>query len=210
VSFWLEQPRAGPLPDGVTSDVESRSPYPLPWLDVQVLQFLLQDYLNLWDHATLVQTSFQAVILLRDWATNGLSSAGFGKANQVTRQMAGQISKYDDEDREHLMLLINRETTGGGTSVVPVNGTVHAMTSLGPFELVTRKLFSSDGAAKVIDNSPRRGERLPEIERFMGRTPAQSDASSNTSAGSTRYFLCTCHSRKHQRLAATSASGIRT
>jgi len=57
MSFWLEQPRPGPLPDGVTSDLESPSPYqlvPLPWLDVQVLQFLLQDYLNLQGHATLI------------------------------------------------------------------------------------------------------------------------------------------------------------
>jgi len=85
VSFWLEQPHPGPLPDRVTSDVESQSPYPLPWLDVQVLQFLLQDYLNLRGHVTLVPTSFQAVILLRDWTTNGLSGPGFRKADRATR-----------------------------------------------------------------------------------------------------------------------------
>jgi len=89
---------------------------------------------------------------------------------------------YDDENRERLTLLSDRETTGGGTSVVAVNGTVHAMTRLGPLEHVTRKLISGDGDAKVIDDSPRRGQRLPEIECFMGCTPAQSDASSNTSA----------------------------
>jgi len=43
-------------------------------------------------------------------------------------------------------------------------------------------LVSGDGAMKVTDDSPRRGERLPEIERFMGRTSAEPDASSNTSA----------------------------